>query len=516
MLATILLMGLFACTDYTMNGVKQREPEILVHPIQINFGHLTSGLESGIESFSVINTGDGDLIISSPFIVSGNDRYTMGNEEMDFTIPAGELIDFFIGYTPETYESNGGYIEIVSNDPDEPTTSIFLEGYGDAPVMSISPTDFDYGDISIGCDNEERITIRNDGNMELTINSVSHMVTLPADIIMEFGSLPEPPWTLSPSQEVDFLISYIPQDIGLDESLVTITGNDPYTPEIDIYQYGTADVENWFSHQWFQEEIPVLDILWVVDNSGSMNSHQANLSANIGKFMLAFAAAAADYNMAVITTDNWMFSSIVTPYSFDPEGEIANLVVTGINGAGMEKGIEMAANSLGSAAAAGRGGLFFREDAKLIVIFVSDEPDYSSYGWASYLPFFDNIKAHGDFVPYGVIGDPPEGCASHTSAEYGEGYWDLIDIYGGSWYSICASDWGVQLQDLAGEVTGQMYFELEEAGPIESTISVRVNSQTSVDWTYDASLNAVIFNDGHVPVEGQTIIIEYAVWGCGE
>ena len=64
MLATILLMGLFACTDYTMNGVKQREPEILVHPIQINFGHLTSGLESGIESFSVINTGDGDLIIS--------------------------------------------------------------------------------------------------------------------------------------------------------------------------------------------------------------------------------------------------------------------------------------------------------------------------------------------------------------------------------------------------------------------------------------------------------------------
>ena len=61
-----------------------------------------------------------------------------------------------------------------------------------------------------------------------------------------------------------------------------------------------------------------------------------------------------------------------------------------------------------------------------------------------------------------------------------------------------------------------MYFELEEAGPIESTISVRVNSQTSVDWTYDASLNAVIFNDGHVPVEGQTIIIEYAVWGCGE
>ena len=38
----------------------------------------------------------------------------------------------------------------------------------------------------------------------------------------------------------------------------------------------------------------------------------------------------------------------------------------------------------------------------------------------------------------------------------------------------------------------------------------------SADWTYDASLNAVIFNEGHIPVEGQTIDIEYAVWGCGE
>jgi hypothetical protein len=74
----------------------------------------------------------------------------------------------------------------------------------------------------------------------------------------------------------------------------------------------------------------------------------------------------------------------------------------------------------------------------------------------------------------------------------------------------------VQLQDLAGEVTGQMYFELEEADPMESTISVQVNSQISTDWTYDASLNAVIFNEGHIPMEGQTIDIEYAVWGCGE
>ena len=98
----------------------------------------------------------------------------------------------------------------------------------------------------------------------------------------------------------------------------------------------------------------------------------------------------------------------------------------------------------------------------------------------------------------------------------GWGYWDLIDYYGGSWYSICATDWGVQLQDLAGEVTGRRMFELEESDPIVDTIEVTVNGQVTGEWEYDETTNSVIFADGHVPDEGQTIVIDYAVWGCGE
>ena len=98
----------------------------------------------------------------------------------------------------------------------------------------------------------------------------------------------------------------------------------------------------------------------------------------------------------------------------------------------------------------------------------------------------------------------------------GYGYWDLIDYYGGSWYSICATDWGVQLQDLAGEVTGRRMFQLDEPDPIVETIEVTVNGQVTTDWEYDETTNSVIFADGHVPDEGQTIEINYAVWGCEE
>ena len=70
------------------------------------------------------------------------------------------------------------------------------------------------------------------------------------------------------------------------------------------------------------------------------------------------------------------------------------------------------------------------------------------------------------------------------------------------------------MQDLADQVTTRKTFELEEDDPIESTITVYVNGQLTVDWIYDTALNAVVFNMGTEPAEGQTVDIEYATWGC--
>ena len=511
---------LFACQDYTVAGIEKRQADILVYPNHINFGHLLSGVESDSQTFIVANAGDEDLNVFAPELISGNGRFSLQTEGDSYVVAAGELQEFTVTYEPETYEANGGYIDIVSDDEDEPLMVVTLEGYGDAPVMTVSPLEFDYGDISIGCDNEERITIRNNGNLDLTIDSITQMVTQPVDILFELGSLPPPPWVLAPNTELDFLVSYVPTDIGADDSSITIVGNDPVLPELEVTQHGDGDVEQWVQQQWEQDEIPVLDILWVIDDSGSMSPFQQNLSLNIGSFMSAFLLSGADYNMSVITTSDPFFNVIVDSSYHNPEQTMSGLVVTGIMGGGIERGLQMAKSALQSGAAA-PGGAFFRADAKLVVIFVSDEPDQSIGGWSSYLPFFDAIKPLGDFIPFAGIGDHPSGCTYnynglHRNAAFGAGYWDIVDHYGGSWYSICANDWGVQLQSLANEVTERRSFILDEPDPIEDTIEVKVNGQATSEWEYDASLNAVIFSEGHVPTEGQTITIDYALWGCGE
>ena len=70
------------------------------------------------------------------------------------------------------------------------------------------------------------------------------------------------------------------------------------------------------------------------------------------------------------------------------------------------------------------------------------------------------------------------------------------------------------MQSLANTVTVRSTFVLGEDDPIEDSIIVNVNGQHSTDWTYDLNSNAVIFNEGFAPDGGQTITIEYGIWGC--
>lgn len=523
----VLFLLNFACNDYALKNELKTGPELVVYPESIEFGHLISGTESGQEIFAVINAGDEDLIISHPELVSNSSRFNLdANLQENYTISPGDTQEFTVYYTPETFESGEAIISLVSNDEDENQYELPVTGFGDAPVMTVFPEVFDYGQISIGCDNEERITIRNDGNLELIIDNITQMVTQPADIIMEMGSLPPPPWYLTPGQEIDFLVSYVPIDISYDESVIRIEGNDPVLPLAEVIQYGEGDVEHWHVQTHVQEEIALLDVLFVVDNSGSMNIFQQELSSQMSAFMNVFDSSGSDYHLAVITTDEARFRQY-DGYSWidstHPDSVLwmQNVISSiGIRGSGMEKGIEMAKYALEGDASPGKD--YYRENATMVIIYVSDEPDHSLGNWSSYTSFFDNIKLSIDLMrQFAVIGDYPSGCnfpyiPHNRNIQFGAGYYDMTQRYNGTWYSICAADWGQQMQNLANTVTTQRSFSINESDPIESTINVSVNGQLTSEWLYDPNTNAVVFDERSIPEPSQTITIEYAVWGCGE
>ena len=72
-------------------------------------------------------------------------------------------------FTPQTATDYNNSVLIYSDDPDESTVEIPLTGTGIAPVIDVSPVEYDFGTLYIGCDSEQAFTISNIGNADLQV-----------------------------------------------------------------------------------------------------------------------------------------------------------------------------------------------------------------------------------------------------------------------------------------------------------------------------------------------------------
>ena len=117
-------------------------------------------------------------------------------------------------------------------------------------------------------------------------------------------------------------------------------------------------------------------------------------------------------------------------------------------------------------------------------------------------------------VTHAVVGDSPSGCSSSTTswarADYGEGYIEVSDLMGGEFVSLCAEDWGAELEGLAHDSILNRSFELTDI-PYEETIVVDVDGTEVTGWTYNDIENSVDFMGTYVPESGTEIEIRYSV-----
>lgn len=505
----LLFAFLLGCSDISMIEIKQ--PEIIVAPDTLEFGHLRSGFESDSRAITIANGGTDDLVIDR-LEVSG-DNYLI--DTSGFTVPAGGWYQIEVGYAPVTFEHNEGYVDIYLEGEEEPSEGVWLDGHGDAPVIVVGPTDLDFGEPLLGCEPRQEITVDNDGNLDLVIEEIDFMSTVPQELMLSFGTLPEFPWTIAPATRLSFYVDYIPADESDDEMTYEILSNDPLTPLVDSSAIGAAVLSNETVQRWVQQNQLIVDIVWVVDNSGSMGMFQSMLGGNMELFMNLFLSYYPDFQMAFITTDQEFFAGpSIDNNTVNPvEDAVAIIDSIGVQGSGWEQGLAMMKNCMDY----GDCSTWMRPNAILVAIFVSDEPDHSNWSSTALTMAFDSIKPNA-FVPYGIIGDVPGGCTGPRGWNIlaGMGYWEIIDHYGGDWWSICNQDWGAQMEEVAESITIQTNFPLDHEDPVVETITVYVNGQeTTRGWIYDPTSNSVLFDSTDTaPAPGDTLEVSYSTWGC--
>jgi len=491
-------------------------PSIVVSPESIDYGHLVAGLESLGDLVTIVNAGDGLLEIDDIGIY-GQSNFTF-DRPSSYDLENSEKVEFNVYYEPETFEEKSAFLYIVSNDPDNPVVEIPIHGYGDAPVIEVNPLETDRGVVYLGCEDVTFVEINNLGNMDLIIDSLDFWISPPNDF-----SLIQPvfPLVVSPGSTEVIEAIYAPEDLISDIAMIDINSNDPVEPQVTVDLAATSDYSGFITDSFEQASTRRVDILFVIDNSGSMNIFQTHLANNMNAFMNAFTSLNADYQIAVITTDNYNFQGpMVTNASTNPVSELSAQVLTGTNGSGFERGISMSYEALQSGRDAGPGSAFLREDSSLVIVYVSDERAGYSYNWMNYASYIETLKVDkNQIIAHSVVGDHPSGC-SYNNGSYtrnvmsGIGYHDIVNHFGGSNYSICALDWGQQLQSMAFNSVPVLSYLLSSDGVIENTIEVKIEGQTTTAWWYNAENNEVNFNSADAPEDGEMIEITYASFDC--
>ena len=501
-------------TDSTPTQSDTTTATIDCTPSSIDFGELrvVEG-ESLSQPITCSNLGEDDLHILDVSLWGNTEATYSKTAPSSLMLPAGSSMQLMVTFTPTTDATNTASVLVESDDPDQPTVEIPLIGDGIAPDIEVSPADYDFGSVPIGCEMIQEVQIRNTGRDDLEVESLDFST---GSLDLSFDAAAEEPfngplpWSLAPGESADVYVSYSPLDSFNDTGYLIVSSNDPYSPQELAQQGGTGELYGENTDIFEQPLQAATDILFAVDKSCSMVSsgNLVNVYSNFTTYTSTLDSLNADYRIGIIVQDSGeIFGSV--PYidseNADDAPEIAEVMLSGTEGGYTEMGFTLLANGIAQSD-------WLREDAKLNLIGISDEPEQSANTYSAYVSQFQGLKDDpDDVVIHAIGGDYPGGCA--TADPY-TGMYEATVATDGVFQSICATDWGAHLQALAENSTANLRsFSLSE-WPVEETIVVSIDAvQTVAGWQYESSNNAVVFDNDHIPEGGAVVEIDYAIQG---
>ncbi len=295
-------------------------------------------------------------------------------------------------------------------------------------------------------------------------------------------------------------------------------------------------------HDVLHQGVPKsLDILWVIDNSNSMEAEQRKLADNFPNFIKYYRNSGLDWRIGVISTDmgygntstegdDGMLQGAVgyrylDPTVPDPIGTFSQMAILGTEGNDREEALDAVQRALETDNLNGPNRGFYREDALFYVIFVSDENDFSrSLGPSvgpptdeQVEPFVDwlvGLKADPELVTVSAIIGVDEEC---ENSDVGRRYRQVVRATGGVEFDICSRDWTPILEDLAIQAVGLKREFFLSQNPAPQTLDVQVvdldevyQFEQDVDYIYDEVANSITFT-GYTPRASGDVHVEYAL-----
>lgn len=520
-------------------GDISRECDLDVVPRRLVYGLVVVGRSKKLR-VGVYNKGWGSCRIGSIKVngtkPAGHQAFQLSNRiQFPIRIDSGSNIALEVTYSPSSKQSGfEGTLTIDSDDRTNPTLVVPLSGSSGTLCLEVVPSAMDFGSSKFGCSTPTRnVEVYNLGNAGCQKSVEIQKIALAQGTSTEFRimSAPSTPKVLGPGEGMSVGMSYKPKTVGVDTGTLEIENNIQGQSPVTVPLVGEGVSTNEAKDVFKQLSRPLVDIMFVVDDSGSMGDDQDALAKNFKSFINWAVRLNVDYQIMVTTTDVTGAGGgpgcargnpkIVTPQTPDPIGTFQRNVRVGTRGSPVEKGLEAAYRALIPPASTGCNRGFYRKAASLSMIFVSDETDQSPQSVQFYVSYFKSLKGfrNVDLIRASVVvGPPPSGCrGSGGGGGFAAGaprYWQVAKELRGSQQSLCTQNWSATLSNLAAisfGYRGQFYLS-RQADPL--TIRVKVNGSVikqnaQEGWTYDSTSNSILFSKKQLPPPGATIQVEY-------
>ena len=170
-------------------------------------------------TFTIVNTGDAELTIA-------------GENASDFTVdPAtGSIAEgadpftFTVTFSPTGTGPRSASLSISHNAGEEPV-SVDLTGTGVQPIITLSATSLDFGEVETGLTTELTLTVGNEGDAELLVSDI----TLSGDDGDAF-TVSATAFGVQPGESVPFTVSFTPESEGAKSASLSIVHDGAETP----------------------------------------------------------------------------------------------------------------------------------------------------------------------------------------------------------------------------------------------------------------------------------------------
>lgn len=215
-------------------------PDIAVIPETHDFGETILN-ETAEHIFTVHNQGSADLLVTA-LAVTGEDaqHFAISANPAPFVLAPDDSVEITAAFTPTSLGQAHAALRFENNDPDEDPFDVSLSGTGipvPAPDIAITPTEFNFGEVTRGNTTSRLFVISNEGTANLNVQAPTLTGMDVSEFNIESGVENV---TLAPAEAHEVVVAFMPVTLGEKTVVLRIESNDLDENPTDVPLAGTS------------------------------------------------------------------------------------------------------------------------------------------------------------------------------------------------------------------------------------------------------------------------------------